>query len=227
MKSAIRLLVVAWLLPMASTAQEVPSQRLTEVLPPEVAAQVLDHIESARQQGLPVNAMANHALEGVAKGRSATEVLASVELLVADMGRAREALQTAQREHGAGEIEAATAAMRMGVDGDDISALASSQPSGRTLAVPLLVVGGLVQRGLPSDDALAAVQSRLAAGLDDAALLGDFPEVGQALTQGLRPDQIGTALASGFAGFQVPVSDLTVPVGQTGPSGRGGGPGGF
>lgn len=227
MKSTIRLLLVAWLLPVASAAQQIPSERFMEVLPPEVATQVLERSETARQQGLPAQAMANLALEGVAKGRNASEVLASVELLVADMGRAQEALQSAGRNVAGGEVEAATAAMRMGVDGEEISALASSQPSGRTLAVPLLVVGGLVQRGLPSDDALAAVQSPLAAGVDDAALLSDFPEVGRDLSEGLRPDQVGRALASGFAGFQVPVSDVTVPVGQTGPASRGSNPGDF
>jgi hypothetical protein len=227
MKKTIRLLFAAWLLPVATAAQQIPTERLTEVLPPDVATQVLDRIETARQQGLPAHSMANHALEGVAKGRSAPEVLASVELLVADMGRAQEALQTAQRNVAAGEVEAATAAMRMGVDGAEVSALASEGPSGRTLAVPLLVIGGLVERGLPADEALATVLSRLAAGVDDAALLRDFPEVGRDLSEGLRPDQVGTALASGFAGFQVPVSGVTVPVGQTAPAGRGGNPGGF
>ena len=227
-------LLVAALLPVSAAAQQDPSERLTEVLPPEVSAQVLERIETARVRELPTQAVANLALEGVAKGRSAEVVLAAVELLVGDMGRAQDALlQAAGRVPAGGEVEAATAAMRMGVDGEAISELARSQPSGRTLAVPLLVMGGLTERGLPSGQALAAVRDRLSAGADDGALLRDFPQVGRDLGQGMRPDQVGPALAGGFAGFQVPVAGVTVPVGpqteiagRPSDPGRGGRPGG-
>ena len=216
----IAYLVAAGLLPVSVAAQQDPSERLTEVLPPEISNQVLERIETARAQELPTQAVANLALEGVAKGRSAEAVLAAVELLVGEMGRARDALQVAGRIPGEGEVEAATTAMRMGVDGEAISELARSQPSGRTLAVPLLVTGGLAERGLPSDQALAAVRDRLSAGAGDAGLLRDFPRVGRDLGQGLRPDQLGPALARGLAGFQVPVSGVTVPVGPQNENGR-------
>ena len=225
-------LLAAALLPVSATAQQDPSERLGEVLPPEISAQVIERVETARARELPTQAVANLALEGVAKGRSAAEVLAAVQLLVGDMGRAQDALlQAAGRAPAEGEIEAATAAMRMGVDAEAISELARSQPSGRTLAVPILVIGGLTERGLPSDQALAAVLDRLSAGTDDVGLLSDFPQVGRDLGQGMRPDQVGLALASGLAGFQVPVAGVTVPVGPQNengrrPSGRGRGPGG-
>ena len=158
--------------------------------------------------------MAYLALEGVAKGRSSAEVLAAVELLATDMGRAQEALQAAGRPVTEGELEAATAALRMGADGAAVSELARSGSSGRSLAVPLLVLGGLAERGLASDDALAAVRDRLQATADDAALLGSFPEVGRGL--GMRPDEVGTALA----GQRVPVAGVPVPVGPAGGRGR-------
>jgi hypothetical protein len=201
-------------------------ERLTEVLPADVRERVLERIEAARSRELPEQAMANLALEGVAKGRSGEEVLAAVELLVSDMGRAQEALQAAGHAPAQGEVEAATAAMRMGVDGASVSELARSGPSGRSLTVPLLVMGGLAERGLPSDDALAAVRDRLAARANDAELLREFPEVGGRFGRGMRPDQVG-----GPAGFQVPVSGVTVPVGpqedrgRPEGRGRGGGPG--
>ena len=221
--------LAAAVLPAAGSAQVDPVARLTEVLPPQVAVQVLERVEQARARDLPAQAMANLALEGVTKGRSAAEVLAAVELLVDDMGRAQAALQAAGRPPVEGELEAATAALRMGVDGSSVSELARSGPSGRTLTVPLLVLGGLAERGLPSDDALAAVRDRLQARADDAALLGSFPEVGRGLGRGMRPDQVGTALAGGLAGHQVPVAGVSVPVGPPsgrgrGPDGRGGGP---
>ena len=207
-------------LPATVAAQVDPLERIGQVLPPDVAEQVLARVESARSRELPSQAMANLALEGVAKGRSAAEVLAAVDLLVADMGRAQEALQAAGHVPAEGEIEAATAALRMGADGQAISELARSGASGRSLAVPLLVMGGLAERGLPSDQALAAVRDRLQARADDAALLGAFPDVGRGLGRGLRPDEVGTALAGGLAGFQVPVSGVTVPVGPQNDRGR-------
>jgi len=204
----------------AVTAQQAPLDRLREVLPGDVSAQVLRTIEEAQSTGLPPRAMANVALEGVAKGRSGPEVLAAVASLVADMGRAQEALRAAGHAPGEGEIEAAAAALRMGVDGAEISALARSGPSGRSLAVPLLVLGGLTQRGLASDDALATVRDRLAARADDAALLGAFDDVGRDFGLGMRPDQVGTALAGGLAGFEVPAAGMTVPVGPQQNQGR-------
>ncbi|HUG38290.1 MAG TPA: hypothetical protein VML54_15135 [Candidatus Limnocylindrales bacterium] len=242
MKRTIYMLAAA-LVPVSAAAQEDPSQRLAEVLPPDVAAQVLDRIEAARAGELPAQAVANLAMEGVAKGRSGAEVLAAVEALVGDMGVAREALQAAGRPPVEGEVEAATAAMRMGVDGAAISELARSQASGRTLAVPLLVIGSLAERGLPSDEALAAVRDRLTAGASDAALLADVPGVAAAMGAAGPPAVVGLGMASSMAGFQAPVAGVSRPVGpQSGdggvrpgtgrpdgipapPSGRGGGPG--
>jgi hypothetical protein len=215
------LVLAAAFVPSMALAQQDPVERLAEVLPESVRARVIARVEEARARQLPEQAMANLALEGVAKGRSAEEVLAAVELLVAEMGRAQEALQAAGRPPVQGDIEAATAAMRMGVEASAVSELARSGPSGRSLAVPLLVIGTLADRGLPSDDALAAVRERLEARADDAELLRAFPEVAQGL--GMRPDQVGTAHASGKAGFQLPVSGVTVPVGPPAEPGPGAG----
>lgn len=221
MKTPWLIALACGLLPASLAAQVDPVERLSQVLPPDLAEQVLARLESARSRQLPAQAMANLALEGVAKGRSAEEVLAAVELLVVDMGRALEALQAVGRAPEEGEIEAATVALRMGADGAAIAELARVGPSGRSLTVPLLVMGGLAERGLPSDQALAAVRDRLAARADDAALLGTFSDVGQGFGGGMRPDEVGAALAGGLAGFQVPVSGVTVPVGPQSDRGRG------
>jgi hypothetical protein len=167
--------------------------------------------------------MASLALEGVAKGRAPQEILSAVETLATDLGRAMSALEAGGRTPARGEVEAAAAAMRMGIDGESISELARSQPSGRTLAVPMLVMAGLAERGLPSADALARVAERMAAVPGDADLLGGFPEIGRGFGQGMMPGQLGPALAGGLAGFQVPVAGVNVPVGP--PSGIGGRPG--
>ncbi|MDH3272827.1 MAG: hypothetical protein OEN56_15920 [Gemmatimonadota bacterium] len=227
----IRWLAAVALLPVSVSAQEDPVTRLSEVLPPEVSELVVQRVEEARARELPGQALARLALEGVAKGRSGEEVLSAVEALAVDLGRARSALAAAGRAPLEGEIEAAAMAMRMGVDGAEISELASSQASGRALAVPLLVLGKLAERGLPSDQALGAVRDRLGAGADDAELVSDLPAVAQGSPQGLGLGTLGPGGPGGAAGGPNPPSGVTVPLGPPTDKarrgrGRGRGPGG-
>ena len=60
--------------------------------------------------------------------------------------------------------------MRKGVDDLSISLLARSAPSGRSLAVPLFVIGSLTDRGLSSSDAVQRVLARIDARASDADL---------------------------------------------------------
>ncbi len=203
-------LAAVLLLPAPAAAQGDPSARLLDVLPSPVSELVLQRVEEARARDLPAEALASLALEGVAKGRGPQEVLAAVEGLARDMGRAHAALEGGGRVPREGEIEAAAMAMRMGVDGAEISELARSQPSGRTLEVPLLVLGRLAERGLPSDRALGAVRDRLGEGADDADLLADVagPGPGASLGWGL-----GAAMAGPRVGPSIPAPGVPVPVG--------------
>jgi hypothetical protein len=90
-------------------------------------------------------------------------------------------------------------------------------------------MGGLAERGLPSDRALGAVRDRLGAGADDAELVRDVPGLGRSTPQGAGP--VGPALAGNITGLPIPASGVGVPVGPpTGTDrpgrGRGRGPGG-
>jgi hypothetical protein len=202
-------LLLAAAMPLAASAQQDVVTRLNEVLPADLATQVVAQVERARDLQLPEQAVANLALEGMAKGRSAEEVLAAVQQLVADMGRAREALAADDRPVAPGEIEAATTALRMGIDASSVAELARSGPAGRSLAIPLLVMGGLAQRGLPSDQALQAVAERLAARAGDAELLSTFGGPGMAGPgRGVGPGGtnpgVGGGRGAGSGGGDVP-----------------------
>lgn len=116
-----------------------PHVRLTEVLPEDVASDVLRRIEDARDRGLPTRAMALVALEGVVKGRSGAEVVAAVESLAVDLGRAREVLSSAGQTPSGEDVEAAATAIRMGVDGAAVAEMVRARPSGRGLTVPMTV----------------------------------------------------------------------------------------
>jgi hypothetical protein len=181
------------------------------VLPPAVVDALAATVEDAVARGLPGRAVANLALEGVAKGRGGEEVRAAVRALVGELEAARTALEAGGRVPGVGEIETAALAVRLGLDGAAVSALAASSPSGRSLVIPLAVAGQLAQRRLPSDHAIALVQERLR--VADCELIGLPEEVDRVLAQGTEPGNVGAALAAALTGFNLPIPMIGIPTG--------------
>jgi hypothetical protein len=171
--------MAALLLPAALAAQTPahdPSSTLESVLPPDVAQQVLARIADARSRGLPAAALEHRALELQAKGMKPADIPGAVGESEAAMAKGKDALIAGGRAQPSdAEVEAAGTGLGRGVDGAAVSALARSAPSGRSLAVPLSVMTSLVDRGLPSDEALAQVRDRLQANASDDELAG-LPE---------------------------------------------------
>jgi len=148
-----------------------PSDRLREVLPASVVDHVLAVIAAARSHGLPAAALENRALKFAAKGVDPREIERSVVAQAHRMQDVSDTIEHARGQKPSGdEVEAGAEAVRQGVDGSKVSELAKSAPSGRSLAVPLFVIGSLVDRGLPSDEALARVLARLTARASDQEL---------------------------------------------------------
>jgi hypothetical protein len=179
---------------LAQTPAKDPSARLREVLPADVAQRVLARIAVARARQLPAEALENRALKFAAKGVDPISIERSVNEQAARMEVAKGALASGRASAPAGdEIDAGAEAIRKGVDGSSISFLAKSAPSGRSLAVPLFVIGSLTDRGLSSDDALQRVLARLKARATDAdleSMPGDLPAKGSN-AQGNRPASTG------------------------------------
>ena len=175
-----------------------PTARLKQVLPPDVATRVLAVIAKARSRDLPAEALENRALKFAARGVDAPSIERSIVEQEDRMERVRDTLQRARGAKPSGdEVEAGAEAMRKGVDGAKVSALARSAPSGRSLAVPFYVIGSLVDRGLPSDSALQRVADRLKARATDRDL-EDMPNQlpPQAMAgRGNKPAETGRELA--------------------------------
>lgn len=145
--------------------------RLRAVLPAEVADRVIATVTEARSRGLPARALEQRALMLARKGTEPGSIARSVAEQLRAMGEARAALARGRAGRPADDDVAAGAeAIRQGVAGADVSELAKSAPSGRSLAVPLFVIGSLVDRGLPSDAALASVLEQMNARATDAEL---------------------------------------------------------
>jgi hypothetical protein len=179
---------------IAQTPARDPSARLREVLPADVAQRVLARIAEARARQLPAEALENRALKFAAKGVDPKNIERSVNEQAARMETARAALASGRKSTPAGdEIEAGAEAMRKGVDGAAVILLARTAPSGRSLAVPLFVIGSLTDHGLSSADALQRVLARLkdrASDTDLERMPGDLPS--QAVAgQANRPASTG------------------------------------
>jgi hypothetical protein len=164
---------------IAQTPARDPSARLREVLPADVAQRVLARIADARARQLPAEALENRALKFAAKGVDPKNIERSVNEQAARMETARAALASGRKSTPAGdEIEAGAEAMRKGVDGASVILLARTAPSGRSLAVPLFVIGSLTDHGLSSADALQRVLARLkdrASDTDLERMPGELP----------------------------------------------------
>ena len=180
----------------AQTPARDPSVRLREVLPADVAQRVLARIADARARQLPAAALENRALKFAAKGVDPKDIERSVNEQAERMESARSALSTGRGSApAADEIEAGAEAMRKGVDETSVALLAQSAPSGRSLAVPLFVVGSLTDRGLSSDQALQRVLTRLQARASDSdleSMPGELP-ASAAAGQANRPAETGQA----------------------------------
>jgi hypothetical protein len=179
---------------LAQAAAKDPSARLREVLPADVAQRVLSRIADARARQLPAAALENRALKFAAKGVDPRSIERSVNEQADRMGLARAALVSGRALTPSGdEIEAGAEAMRKGVDGRAVSEVAKSAPSGRSLTVPLFVIGTLTDRGLSAEQAVQRVIARLKARASDSdieGMPGDLPGQSQ-VGQGNRPSSTG------------------------------------
>ena len=101
-------------MPALLGAEQDPIDRLRTALPPDIADEVIASVTDATSRGLPGQAIADRALEAIARGRSARKVSAAVQAFANDLARGRAALQHAGRTPDATEIEAAATARSSG-----------------------------------------------------------------------------------------------------------------
>ncbi len=170
-----------------------PSSRLS-VLPDDIEQHVLTVIAEARSRGLPAQALERTALKGLARNIPALEIERAVVAQADRMERVQEALARVKNRPSSGEeIEAGAEAVRNGVDVSMLVELATDAPSGRSLAVPMHVLGSLVARDIPAKDAIAAVLAKLDARAPDTEI-AQLPEQVTSHPAG-KPELTGRDLA--------------------------------
>jgi hypothetical protein len=228
MKSNIRTLALVLALSVAAravaqTPAQDPSDRLKEVLPPDVAARVLAKIADARAHQLPAEALENRALKFASRGVPAADIEKSVSEHADRLSKAKDALEAARgKEPQADEIEAGAEALREGVDGKAVADVAKTAPRDRSMTVPLYVLGQLVGKGIASQTALDHVKAALAARSSDEEL-EKLPA--QAIAgQANRPAETGRDLAGTKSGGRAGGPPAGVPVSGAGRPGSAGRP---
>jgi hypothetical protein len=175
-----------------------PITRIKQVLPADVATRVVALIERTRSRDLPVEPLENRTLKFAARGVDPRSIEQTLNDEAQRMERVRDTLLRVRgRKPDADEIEAGAEAVRKGLDGAKVASFARGAPSGRSLAVPLYVVGSLLDRGLPADSALRRVADRLSARASDHELetLPNDVASQTSAKNGNKPAETGRALA--------------------------------
>lgn len=147
-----------------SEAQAAPDARLRERIPVEIRARLIALVDSARQSGIPDEPLIQRALEGSARGVAPSRIVTAVTNLYARLRTAREALGV---DASTSELTAAASALFVGVTPTHLSQLKRIDPA-RDVALPLVVLADIIERGVP-----AAVATEVVFSLGEAHMADD------------------------------------------------------
>jgi hypothetical protein len=166
-------------------AHTLPAQenRLASRLDPATLAEVSHIADSARTVGLPVEPLFDKALEGATKRADGTRIIAAVRGLAHRLGAARTALGPTTSES---ELVAAAGALFQGVSAADLTRLRIAR-NGQSVALPLVVLTDLIERGVPAGTATAVVVDVARTGAGDPVFVALRRDVDQDITAGAPP----------------------------------------
>lgn len=169
-------------LPTTASAQQDRLARLREAYSAEAMARIESIVNQARQAGVPIGPIYNKALEGAAKGVPADLVVPALSEFAGRMGRARELLgPTAQ----APWVVAGADALSRGVAPELVASLGRDAADRAPIA--LLMIGDLLEAGIPADRALEVLREALASTRGEDALRDVPATIRRLVRQGARP----------------------------------------
>lgn len=185
------------LLPAATAAQQQDDRmaRIRRSFPADAADRIARVASEAEADGVPADAVLDKALEGAAKGVPADRVVAAVGSYAERLGRASRILPD-----GAGRdaVVAGADALRRGAPPEAVRSVGGR--AGAATPEALVVLGDLVEAGVPAEQALTVVTEALARGHRGQSLLAVPSSVRRLLRQGTPPDLAGRAVARTLAG---------------------------
>lgn len=198
------------LLNLLATPQGQDPPALESRLDSATVAELRPILESARRDSVPIGALENKALEGAAKRVPSMRIVAAVRALADELRETRAMLRAAAPSAVLtdGEIVAAVEVQRRGVPADHVSALRRSAPPSAALEIPLAVLGALVERGVPVEQARGVVEHLVLSGVEQDKLIELPSRLDAALRVGAPPVP---ALGSALAGLGIPSPPLQPP----------------
>ncbi len=218
--AALILLVV---LPNFAQAQDARFERIREAFPAQAVSQIEVVLADAQAAGVPTEPLVAKVLEGAAKGVPAERVVAALSAYAERLGEAH-ALVGEDRDPGA--VVAGADALRRGVPAEAVRSLAGHGAG--ELAVPLVVLGDLMEAGVPVDYAYEVVQRARDQQHDPDEMLAIPGAVRRMMREGQTPaeaaDLVGKAIGRGkFKDFLSPQDQPTAspPSGPPVPPGAG------
>jgi hypothetical protein len=186
-------------LALASQAQD---PRLAARLDPVTAERVAALADSARAEGLPVEALIQRALEGSVKQASGERIVDAVHSLLNRLRVAQRALGPEALDE---ELVAAAGALRAGASATALTELRRAKPA-ESLAVPLVVLADLLGRGVPPEVGADMTISMARAGVSDERLLAFRHAVEQDISSGTSPATAFSVRASALVPGAAPRS---------------------
>lgn len=189
-------------LPVA--AQEVDGRlaRIRSELPAPAVQQIEELIASAQEQGLPVEPLLDKAVEGIAKRVPGDRIAGAVDDLAVELARARTLLANGVVPAPT-DVAAVADALRRGVPETAIRAIAhpaEADAPGQQVALAVHTLGDLMDRGVPSDQALAVLEAWSGRGRDVEELRQLPVAVERLIRQGVLPGQAAAAVAGAMRG---------------------------
>jgi len=217
---------LALLLLVAGHVSAQDEHALAARLGPETEALLRPTLDAAARDSLPVSALEAKALEGVAKGRPSSQIVAVVKQLADRLRQARSVLAGAEpgMSIAGNEIVTAAEAIASGVSPDDIARLRHDTPPKTSLEIPYAVLGELVRRGVPTGRAREVVGQLVRANVPEARIVGIPARMDVGIRQGTPPE---AALGNALHGMGLPVPrSFPHPRGNSQGKGKGRGGGG-
>jgi len=138
----------------------------------ETRARLEAMFTKAREQKLPTEAMRDRIAEGRAKGAAEASIIAETSRAMVQLETAHAALVRAGRTSPSDEeVTHGASVLARGATTAQLEAVIAKAPEGRPLGVAFEVLADLAAKGLPVDNAVAQVSSRLSAGATDKQLI--------------------------------------------------------
>lgn len=166
------------------------AQRVRDAYSPEAAAEIRALVEAAARDGVPTTPLYDKALEGAAKRVPEGRVLPALREYSGRMQRAQ-GLLGGTRE--AAWVVAGADALRRGVESDALTSI--GREAGARTPMALVVMGDLVEAGVPAGRAMDVMHEALARTSGEDGLL-EVPTVLRRLVRegALAPDAAGQVL---------------------------------